>query len=198
MDFYCKLPKLRTWVRFPSPAPKIRKIPVDSAALTHLASLDLRPKGGVLRPFCAQISRMMFGAMCLMKLKREQSQKLLRERGIWVTGACDKWGQLLDSVRWTRKGERGEWCSAACRDGIKITAPAPISKTCRECGASLDGKRADSQFCSHTHQMRFSRKSRTSEKHENSRDAPIGNQGLTDARNDRSTNTLTRPSQVLE
>src|ERR1700730_6138465 len=92
MDFYCKLPKLRTWVRFPSPAPKIRKIPVDSAALTHLASLDLRPQGGVLRPFCAQISRMIFGAMCLMKLEREQSQKLLRERGIWVTGACDKCG----------------------------------------------------------------------------------------------------------
>ena len=178
MDFYCKLPKLRTWVRFPSPAPKIRKIPVDSAALTHLASLDLRPQGGVLRPFCAQISRMIFGAMCLMKLEREQSQKLLRERGIWVTGACDKCGQLLDSVRWTRKGERGEWCSAACRDGIKITAPAPISKTCRECGASLDGKRVDSQFCSHTHQ--------------------IGKQGLTDAQNGRSTNTLTRPSQVLE
>jgi hypothetical protein len=67
-------PKLRTWVRFPSPAPKIRKIPVDSAALTHLASLDLRPKGGVLRPFCAQVSRMIFGAMCLMKLKRDKAR----------------------------------------------------------------------------------------------------------------------------
>ena len=42
---YNKLPKLRTWVRFPSPAPEIHKIPVDSAALTHQAFLDLRSKG---------------------------------------------------------------------------------------------------------------------------------------------------------
>jgi hypothetical protein len=37
----CELPKLRTWVRFPSPAPEIRKIHVDWAALTHQPSLDL-------------------------------------------------------------------------------------------------------------------------------------------------------------
>jgi hypothetical protein len=54
-----------------------------------------------------------------MKLTREQSQKLLRERAIWITNACDKCGQLLGAVRWTRRGEAGEWCSAECRDGIK-------------------------------------------------------------------------------
>src|SRR6516164_2517777 len=48
-------PKFRAWVRFPSPAPEIRKIHVDSAALTHQPSLDLRSKGGVLRPSCAQV-----------------------------------------------------------------------------------------------------------------------------------------------
>jgi hypothetical protein len=66
-----------------------------------------------------------------MKLKREQREKLLCERGIWVTEACGTCGQLLGSVRWTRQGARGEWCSEACRDGIKITTPAPSSKTCR-------------------------------------------------------------------
>ena len=32
-----------------------RKIHVDSAALTHRPSLDLRLKGRVLRPFCAKL-----------------------------------------------------------------------------------------------------------------------------------------------
>src|SRR5271167_1715145 len=54
-----------------------------------------------------------------MKLTKEQSQKLLRERSVWVTEACDKCGRLLGSVRWTRQGECGEWCSAECRDGVK-------------------------------------------------------------------------------
>jgi len=65
-----------------------------------------------------------------MKLTQEQSQKLLRERGIWITEACDRCGKLLGSVRWTRKGEPGEWCSAACRDGIK--KPVSQSRTCLE------------------------------------------------------------------
>jgi hypothetical protein len=53
-----------------------------------------------------------------MKLTHEQSQRLLKERGIWITEACDKRGRLLGSVRWTRRGEPGEWCSRECRDGI--------------------------------------------------------------------------------
>lgn len=58
-----------------------------------------------------------------MKLTREQSQKLLRERGIWITEACDKCGRLLGAVRWTRRGESGEWCSAVCRDGGNAERP---------------------------------------------------------------------------
>jgi hypothetical protein len=58
-----------------------------------------------------------------MKLTKEQCQKLLHDRGIWVTNACDKCGQLLGSVRWTRRGEPGEWCSAECRDGVSVSAP---------------------------------------------------------------------------
>jgi hypothetical protein len=60
-----------------------------------------------------------------MKLSREQSERLLREHGICVTEACDRCGQLLGSARWTRKGEPGEWCSAACRDGI--STPKPVA-----------------------------------------------------------------------
>jgi len=62
-----------------------------------------------------------------MKLTREQSQKLLRERGIWIKDACDKCGQLLGAVRWTRKDETGEWCSAECRDGVKVKTKATMA-----------------------------------------------------------------------
>jgi hypothetical protein len=58
-----------------------------------------------------------------MKLTCEQSQRLLHDRGIRITDACDKCGQLLGSVRWTRRGEPGDYCSAGCRDGIKIAGP---------------------------------------------------------------------------
>ncbi len=58
-----------------------------------------------------------------MKLTKEQSRRILGERGIGITEACDKCGLLLGAVRWTRKCEPGEWCSAACRDGIKAERP---------------------------------------------------------------------------
>jgi hypothetical protein len=53
-----------------------------------------------------------------MKLIWEQSRKLLQERDVWLTEACDRCGQLLGSVRWTRKSEPGDWCSKGCRDGV--------------------------------------------------------------------------------
>jgi hypothetical protein len=62
-----------------------------------------------------------------MKLTREQSQKLVKERGIWITNACDKCGRLLGAVRWTRRGEPGEWCSAECRDGVKAQTKARVA-----------------------------------------------------------------------
>ena len=60
------------------------------------------------------------------KLTKEQSYELLRHRGIWITAACDRCGQLLGAMRWTRRGEAGEWCSARCRDGVK--APESVAK----------------------------------------------------------------------
>lgn len=66
-----------------------------------------------------------------MKLSREQSQKLLLEHGIWITEACDKCVRLLGAVRWTRKGEPGEWCSQECRDGIAAAAKTEQRESAR-------------------------------------------------------------------
>src|SRR5215469_1136719 len=124
-----------------------------------------------------------------MKLSREQSQRLLRDRSIWLTKACDKCGRLLGSVRWTRKDEPGEWCSAECRDGIKVALKAR-TRCCRECGVVLEWKRTDSEFCAPAHRMRFNRKSRTGQKREISANMLIEKQGLTKAQNGKSTDTL--------
>jgi len=131
-----------------------------------------------------------------MKLKPEQSQKLLRDRGIWITEACDRCTQLLGSVRWTRKDEPGEWCSRACRDGVDTAVSRPTAKTCLECGIPLEGKRADSQFCSGVHRKRFT-KSSTAKKVAFIAETPIGKQGLMDVQNGGSTNTLIRRVQGL-
>jgi hypothetical protein len=132
-----------------------------------------------------------------MRLNREQSEKLLRELGIWVTGACDKCGQLLGSVRWTLnlKDGPGEWCSSGCRDCVSSEMPRANPKSCLECGVPLEGKRADSKFCAAAHRMRFQRKSRTGQNYEISANTPIQTQGLiigTRKMSDRRI-TLTRP-----
>lgn len=127
---------------------------------------------------------------------------MLAERGIWVTEACDSCGKLLGSVRWTRKSEPGEWCSAECRDGIAIpeTASNVQAKRCLECGVPLHGKRSDSEFCSDVHSKRYRRrhKSSASKKCRNSPDTSIRKQGLTEAQNGGLTDTPTAPTQALE
>ena len=54
-----------------------------------------------------------------MRLTSQQQDALRRERGIFANEACDRCGKLLGSVRYTRKGEPGEWCSELCRDGVE-------------------------------------------------------------------------------
>jgi hypothetical protein len=78
-----------------------------------------------------------------MRLTREQSQELLLERSNWISAACDKCGKLLGSVRWTCRGELGEWCSAQCRDGVADSVPTlkATAKECLEGGVPLQGKR---------------------------------------------------------
>lgn len=77
-------------------------------------------------------------------LREELRRRLLEERGIYLTEACDACGQLLGSVRYTRAGESGVWCSRECRDGAEAHAPG----TCKTCGAKLpDGKRRGAMYC---------------------------------------------------
>jgi hypothetical protein len=50
-----------------------------------------------------------------MLIANEQSYEALERFGCYVTEACDKCGKFLGPVRYTRRGEPGEWCSPECR-----------------------------------------------------------------------------------
>ena len=52
-----------------------------------------------------------------MRLSAEQQKLLRAERDIIGNEACDACGAILGCVRFTRRGESGEWCSRECRDG---------------------------------------------------------------------------------
>ena len=79
-----------------------------------------------------------------MKLNNAKSYALLEKHGCYVSEACDKCGQVLGPVRYTRKGDTGVWCSRQCRDGAEAREP----KACRHCGAKLpEGKRRGAAFC---------------------------------------------------
>ncbi len=54
-----------------------------------------------------------------MMLTREQSYRLLKDHGCYVIEACDKCGQLLGAVRFTRRGDADVWCSRECRGDHK-------------------------------------------------------------------------------
>jgi hypothetical protein len=78
-----------------------------------------------------------------MNLPIELRFRLQEGRGIYVTEACDRCGQLLGPVRFTRAGEPEVWCSRKCRDGVARDCGA-----CRVCGAQLNGKRRGAMYCS--------------------------------------------------
>src|SRR5271156_1260380 len=63
--------------------------------------------------FC---SRVLVEMNLMAKLTPEQ-QEALHARRVWANEACDACGTLLGAVRWTKRGEPGEWCSKLCRDG---------------------------------------------------------------------------------
>jgi hypothetical protein len=54
-----------------------------------------------------------------MLLTEPQAYELLEKYGVFSREACDKCGQLLGAVRYTRKGDSGVWCSRACRGESK-------------------------------------------------------------------------------
>jgi hypothetical protein len=57
-----------------------------------------------------------------MNLTEEQSRELFRRTGNYLKEACDRCGKPLAEVRYTRRGEPGEWCSKICRDGEAAVA----------------------------------------------------------------------------
>ena len=63
-----------------------------------------------------------------MHLTEAQSRALLAKHGVYVTQACDKCGKILGHVRFTRYGEKGEWCSRLCRDGAQAAEQYETSR----------------------------------------------------------------------
>jgi len=55
-----------------------------------------------------------------MRIPFDERERLRSDRGICATDACDTCGKILGAVRYTRRGESGEWCSETCRDGAEI------------------------------------------------------------------------------
>ncbi len=106
-----------------------------------------------------------------MLLTIEQSYQLLDQHGCFAREVCDRCGAILGPVRFTRRGETGVWCSRECRDGAEVHAPG----TCKGCGASLEGLRRGTKFCSDVCRVREHRKSQPGQI---SRNAPHKTQGL--------------------
>jgi hypothetical protein len=50
-----------------------------------------------------------------MQISLTATYELLDRSGIWAREACDRCGQVLGAVRFTRRGDAGVWCSSACR-----------------------------------------------------------------------------------
>ena len=50
-----------------------------------------------------------------MQLTIERAHELVASHGVFVRDYCDRCGRLLGAVRYTRRGEAGEWCSRECR-----------------------------------------------------------------------------------
>ena len=79
-----------------------------------------------------------------MRLTPERSYSLLEKHTCFASEACDKCGQILGPIRFTRLGDSGVWCSRGCRDG----AEGPEPGTCKHCRAKLpEGKRKGTAFC---------------------------------------------------
>jgi len=79
-----------------------------------------------------------------MHLTTEQSYELLEKFGVYVVECCDRCGQVLGALRFTRKEESSVWCSRACRDGEEAHTPG----TCKQCRAKLpEGKRRGAMYC---------------------------------------------------
>lgn len=66
-----------------------------------------------------------------MRIAIEQQRALRRERGDCANEACDRCGRILGAVRYTQRGEPGEWCSEVCRDGIAPSEAREVRRSRR-------------------------------------------------------------------
>jgi hypothetical protein len=79
-----------------------------------------------------------------MQLTTAQCHALLERFGVYTGECCDRCGQILGPVRFTRRGEAGAWCCRECRDGKAAHTPG----TCKHCHAQLPkSKRRGAAFC---------------------------------------------------
>lgn len=69
-----------------------------------------------------------------MKLSAEQRKFLRDESGVIANEACDSCGKVLGCVRFTRRGELGEWCSRECRDGKAQAEAVEAKRSARAAG----------------------------------------------------------------
>ena len=105
-----------------------------------------------------------------MKLTETQSREVLAKHGTYVMAACDKCGEILGPVRFTRYGQAGEWCSKRCRDGFERKPGI-----CLGCGVPLIGMRKGAIFCSDVCRKRW-----RVEALRNIAERTVQNSGLTD------------------
>lgn len=82
-----------------------------------------------------------------MRLTRERQERLREELGICANEACDACGKVLGSVRCTRRGEPGEWCSEICRDGSEQVAARAERKGGRPRKHRTNAKRQRAYRC---------------------------------------------------
>jgi hypothetical protein len=80
-----------------------------------------------------------------MQVTKAQSRELVQTHSVYVAEVCERCGQILGHVRYTRRNQPGEWCSKICRDGVDL-----MVGVYQGCGVRLNGKRSHAKFCSDT------------------------------------------------
>ena len=84
-----------------------------------------------------------------LRLTAEQQARTFASFGCCVNEACDRCGEVLAEVRWTRKDRPETYCSQLCRDN---GLPKLVNDgKCRYCGLTLPSdRRRGAQYCDRT------------------------------------------------
>lgn len=110
---------------------------------------------------CAKNTRLWPEGGLAVKLSEAQSRELLAKHGVYVTEACDKCGQILGPVRFTRDDQPGESCSRECRDGVQAAARYRVTrKGGRPPKYRTDGERQTAERQQHAIRQQAYRKRR--------------------------------------